>query len=751
MRKVFIAFISLAAISVIYLFYSRIGKTPPIPMDTDTGAEFIDSVADSNDSALENDVGMIGQVGLSTVRKARYITLNENKEIEREWGFERLLHEVRDLWEIEKPYMNIYQRNVKFYITADKGNVQVETAVGKSTPKDATFTGNVVIRILPEGSSNVKKSNIYLDDITFLSEKSQLTTAGPVKFVSEDAQMLGTGLELIYDDLLERLDYLRIIDLENLRIRSPQAGFRSDAGTQTDGPADTGSLAKMQQPDEPVVASDKGQTQTTVAQQTVEQGKACPERSRRGEYYKCIFGKNVFIDSPEQLVFAHDKIAINDIFWSKASNGQSNDADAGAAERGPQSPDVPNTNNVTVPKRGKPNELSQSIPSESSPDEPNESSGKFEDIVVTCDGGFIVTPMASAKADEYSHKFTPDASIILGAESPKELDDANGRTTFVTRTIDYSASTDDTVAVGASELKFYTSDLIRAEPNQTTVPVKVTSQKLLRFMPALNQVIFEGDCVCEMLREDPNGQQRYQISGPRFTVDLFPDKDKQSSDSAHQIKHFTADGGMVKLANVKTADERLLAGVELKCLKCDYDTALQLFLATGPGVIKLYNSDVPEPNSQPDKFSLNKPCWAVIENFHMLKYFFQKNQLIADAPSQDTLKVNYFPIIKNQVQYDQQVTVTAVHVQADLIEIAGGDLKLSTLSATGGITYEDQDKEFDGSKLFYDAGKSIITVQGNELQPCRFNDVPVDAIEWDLKTDKIKFEVTGPGALQLNR
>ncbi len=743
MRKIFIAFISLAAISVIYLFYSRIGKTPPIPMDTDTGAEFIDSVTDSNDSALDNDVGMIGEVGVSTVRKARYITLNENKEVEREWGFERLLHEVNDLWEIEKPYMNVYQRNVKFYITADKGNVQVETAVGKSTPKDATFTGNVVIRILPEGSSNVKKSNIYLDDITFLSEKSQLTTAGPVKFVSEDAQMLGTGLELIYDDVMERLDYLRIIDLENLRIRSSQAGFRSDARAQTDKPADTGGLAKTRQPDEPVVASDKGQTQTTVTRPEVEQGKAGPERSRRGEYYKCIFGKNVLIDSPEQLVFAHDKIAINDIFWSKASNGQSSKADARTAEQGPQSPDDANKNNVTVSKQKEPTESSQS--------EPNESSGKSEDIVVTCDGGFVVTPMASAKADEYSEKFSPNASIITGTESPKEMEDANDRTTFVTRTIDYSASTDDTVAVGASELKFYTSDLIQTEPNGTTVPVKVTSQKLLRFLPALNQVIFEGDCVCEMLRDDPNGQQRYQISGPRFTVDLLPDKDKQSSDSGHQIKHFTADGGVVKLANVKTVDERLLAGVELKCLKCDYDTALQLFLATGPGVIKLYNSDVPEPNSQPDKFSLNKPCWAVIENFQTLKYFFQKNQLVADAASQGVLNVNYFPIIKNQVQYDQQVTVTAVHAQADLIETAEGELKLSTLNATGGITYEDRDKEFNGSKLFYDAGKSTIAVQGDELQPCRFNGVPVDAIEWDLKTDKIKFEISGPGALQLNR
>jgi hypothetical protein len=252
-----------------------------------------------------------------------------------------------------------------------------------------------------------------------------------------------------------------------------------------------------------------------------------------------------------------------------------------------------------------------------------------------------------------------------------------------------------------------------------------------------------------MLREDPNGHQRYQISGQRFTVDLLPDKDKQPSDSGPQIKHFTADGGVVKLATVKMANEKVLGGVELKCLKFEYDTALQSFLATGPGVIKLYNSDVPEPNSQQDRFTLNKPCWAIIENFQTLKYFLDKNQLVANAPSQDSLKVNYFPIVNGQVLYDRQVTVTAVHVQADLIETAEGELKLSTLNATGGITYEDQDKEFNGSKLFYDAGKAIITVHGDELQPCHFNGVPVDEIEWDLKTDKIKFEIKGPGALQV--
>jgi hypothetical protein len=737
MRKFYIGFISLATVLVIYLLFSRLNKTPPI--DTRTGAEFAGAVADSNLGGFDSKVGMLGEVGVETIQKAKYINYNKNQEVEREWGFERLLHEERDIWEIEKPYMNIYRRNFKCYITADLGEVQVETAVGKSTPKDATFTGNVVVHILPEGSSNIKESRIYLDDIVFLSEKSQLSTANSVKFVSEDTQMLGTGLELVYDDEMERLEYLKIIHLESLRIKSSQTASLSSTKRQAEKPADAGGLAKTQKPDEPAVAVDKGEVQTSLARAEIEQAK--------GEYYKCVFSKNVLIDSPEQLIFAHDKISINDIFWSKASSSQSNEAGAGtaeqdrqgagAAEQSPQSPDAADANNVTAAKQN----------------EPNESPQQFEDIVVTCDNGFIVVPMDSTRTNKDFGKSSPEGAIVTGTERPKELEDANDRTTFLARIIDYSASTDDTVAVGASELKFYTNDLFQTEPNQTTVPalvpVKVTSQKLLRFLPALNQVIFEGDCVCEMLREDPNGLRRYVVSGQKFTVDLLPDKDKKSSDSGLQIKHFTADGGVVKLATVKKAGEKVLGSVELKCLKFEYDTVRQSFLATGPGLIKLYNSSIPDPNSQPDKFNLNKPCWAFIEDFQTLEYSLQTNQLVVDAASQGLLTVNYFPLIKTQVQYDRQATVTTPHVKAKFIETTQGELKLVALSATGGITYKDENKEFDGGRLFYDAGKSIVTVHGDELQPCHFNGNPVDAIEWNLMTDRTKFKISGPGALQM--
>lgn len=703
-RKFYVWLISLAVVLTMYLLVSRLSETPQI--ERGPAAESAGTVADFN-----SEIGMIGDVGVGVVRKARYIHLNENKEIDREFGFEKLLHEEGDNWEIEKPYMNIFRRNLKCYITADKGQVQVETAAGRTSPKDATLTGNVVIHILPENSGVIKESFIYLDDVIFISEKSQFSTAGPVKFVSQDAQMLGTGLELVYNDEADRLEFLRIIHLETLRLKgSSKTSLFPSQQTEVDSSAGVSSQVQTKLPDKPVAVVDFQKAKRTLApsQKTVEQ--------RAGEYYRCVFSKNVVIDTPEQLIFA-DQVSINNIFSPRSSSSKSNEADTVGEDNA-------ETTNVPVAR----------------PSEPNESPEEFVDIAVTCDGGIVITPMDSARAPEYSANSEPEVTET-DDKSPGNFDDVNGRTTLVAQKIDYCASTGETVATGPTELTFYVSDIMAAESgkNKTSIPVKVTAQKAAKFSAALNQVIFEGDCQCTMLREDPNSRQKYTLSAPKLTVDLSGDET-----SATGIDHLTAGGGVVRLATFKTADEKLLGGIELKCRKFDFDADRQLFLATGPGLIALDNSRVSEPNEPVGRFSLQRPCWAIIQNFDTLKYFLQSNQIIADAEHQGIL-IDYFPIV--QGQYARQISATAGHIQAFLYEAAGGQSELSTLSATGGITYEDEDKQFAGSRLFYDANESIITVHGDGAQPCLLNGAAVDAIELDLKTGKVKAKILGPGVL----
>jgi hypothetical protein len=78
-------------------------------------------------------------------------------------------------------------------------------------------------------------------------------------------------------------------------------------------------------------------------------------------------------------------------------------------------------------------------------------------------------------------------------------------------------------------------------------------------------------------------------------------------------------------------------------------------------------------------------------------------------------------------------------------------MEVATLTASGGITYEDGDNEFEGSELFYDHDKSILKIWGDESQPCYYNGVLVDEIEIDLKANRVNFKVPAPGTLQTDR
>jgi len=819
LRKLFIAVMSLAGVLAIYLIYSYVAETPQISVD---GADdFVRSPADGNAGEFGDRVGKIGDVGVDAVKKTKFIHRNKDKEVDREFGFETLLHEEKDRWEIEKPYLNIFQPNFTSYVTADKGTVDVETAVGRPTPKDATFAGNVVIHILPKDSNTIKESFLYLEDVEFLSEKTQFSTAGPVKFVSEDAQMLGRGLELVYNDQLQRLEFLRIVDLESLRLKGVQAvpGSAAAAKGRTSASTTTGAGT------EPTTAGTRATT-----------------RGGEGDYYKCVCSKNVLIDTPEQVVFANEQISISNIFWAKPSSKkpkEANDVDANDVK--PQE--------IAGTERSEPNKLP----------EPPLAGG---DIMVTCDGGVLVVPMNSNLPQEDSGKIGTNRG---NSNLKFEISNFKGRTTFVTRRVDYDASTGEAIAGGPSELTFYASNTSAADANKAPVPVRITAQKQTKFLPASNQVIFDGnclcvmpqqdpnvqgdytlsaptlivnlleekagkaaaisdvlatgpveltfyvddfagtgagkaalparvtarkeakflaasnqvvfedDCLCVMSREDPNFRETYLLSAAKLTVDLPRDTNDGSTgsppgaessgapsraasrdgSSGAGIEHLTASGGVVRLATVKTAGKKLLGGIELKCRQFDYDAREQLFLAAGPGVVKVDNSHIPEPNAQTPGFSLRRPCYAFLQNFDALKYFSKSNHLVADANSQGTLRIDYIPLIKGK--YGQHIVVTANHVEADLVKAADtpeAGTELATLAASGGITYEDDKNQFAGSRLFYDHGKSLINVRGDLPdvrggQPCYLNGTLVDGIEYNLKTGKAKARVAGPGTLQI--
>ena len=834
MRKLLIGIVSLGVVLGVYLFYSSLSSTPMI--EPDTGADLL-GAGDGNVAALEDAMGKIGDTGLGPVRKAKYITLNKTtKQVEREFGFERLLHEGRDVWEIEKPYVNVYRRNLTCYITADKGEVQVETAVGKTTPRDATFSSNVVIHIVPKGDSSVKESFVYLDDIVFLSDRSLISTAGPVKFVSEDAQMQGTGLDLIYDDQRERLEYFKITDLDSLRIKTTQAAVLS-GGSAAKAGMPGGDQAAIPDPNAtPVAGGPEGpQTPPPAAPPTAAPP---PDPQKQDVFYKCIVNRNVLVDAPDQMIFADEKLYLSDILWSKNSVDQSEEPNAGSGGGAQPAPAVVEQQSPSTEAASEPDIAVAEPPAE--PNEPNVPSEQAAFITVTCDGGLIIVPADSTR--DINDLTGTGGATASDSKRLELLETDGGRTKFFAQTIDYNAITEDVVAGGLTELVYYTGaagpgeaneppaplrvrarkgakyfkasnqailedclcrmpqtglsqprdvtftspeitvnipadqskqpDLLAAGPTRLVfytedanapasaagpIPVTVTARRQARYSGDTNQMLFEGDCRSTMLREDPNVLIEYVLLSDRLIVDLSRDANTASAGLAGGVKHLTASGRVVNLAATKTAKAggafaqdgaaKLLGAVELKCRQFDFDAVEQFFLATGPGLIKLINSAPAEPNQQAGRLSLRKPCVAVIDGFETLKYLIAENRIIADAGDRKML-VNYFSTVDGKPEHTR---AEASRVNIVLQQTPLGQTDLATLAATGGIYYEDTNNRFIGSKLFYDHKAGIVTVSGDESQPCYYNGFMVDGIKLDLNTDKVEANVVAPGALQTNR
>ncbi|MDH4239008.1 MAG: hypothetical protein OEW48_05565 [Phycisphaerae bacterium] len=713
-RKFRVWLISMGAVLAVYLLYSLISKTPRIEIDTD----FTDTFADGNSDGFGDKVGKIGKIGIGNVQKAEYIHLNEQKQVDRVLGFDRLFHKTENEYEGIKPYLNIFRRDLGCYITADRAEVRVETVLGKPTPKDAKFKGNVVAHIVPENSSDVKEGFLYLDDVTFISDTSQFLTPGPVKYVSQDVRMLGSGLELIYNEQLQRIEFLRVLDLDSAGLKSTQSPFFPTDKAKPHKPPDPNSKVQPRQPEKTVAPAQK-----------------------EAERYRCVFSKNVVVDSPEQLIFASEKLSVTNIFRPEDSEGQSDKADPNRADKVAitAADGAPNTENKLEPN---------------SPDSPNSlviEEKEPVEIVVTCDRGLVITPMDIAQADTNSALISLEQLLTTAREKLKQSICTIGRSVFISQRIDFSASTRDTIATGPSELTFYTDDLVRTEPNATVVPVKISARRKAQFLPLSNQALFEGDCQCRMQREDANSLQKFALSAPLLTVDLSREKDKRPSASAGTIEHLAAIGPTVRLQSTKTAGDKLLGGFELKCVKFEYDANDAngpFFLAAGPGTITVDNSTISEPNSDAGRFSLRKRCYAVVENFDTLKYLLETNQIIAEAEGRGLI-VDYFPIVDGKA--DQHVTVTAGRVVANLLETPDSRTEISTLLATGGVTYNEKDKEFAGSRLFYDALKAVLTVRGDASNPCIYNGTLVDRIEYDLKTGNVKFQIVGPGVIQRKR
>lgn len=718
-RKLVIALLVLAPLLLIYLLYTRLDGGDDIDLTVRERVE--DTRPRRATPPSDANTGRIGGIGVGTVRQTQFFHKNERGVVDREFGFDELLHRQGDQWEITKPYMRLFLPGFRCHVTANRGQVHCETALSGPVPGDAMFSGNVVIHVMPnEPNDLLAETYIYLDDVAFIAEQSLFATSGPIKFVSRVGQLVGRGLELVYDQGRNRLERFRIQQLESLRLRSadllPLATTGRNPGAP--GPRDAG-------PAQPTEPADANRPAIAGADVPIEPA---------SDLYECVFWKNVRIETPEQIVAARRWLTINNILWSN-SNAAAPETAAVASPPGPEQdpPDV-------VPYPG-PNALDTSPSSFVALSSLPESAF---DVVVTCDGGFVVGPKGIGTAAPEPNETT---AVALDAEVTPELGSDPNRQTLYAEQIDVDAATSDIDLAGPVQIGFVidVGDLT-GRPGEP-VPMTVTAQDAVRFLAATNQIHLQGDCTA-MLRQTVAAAdgtsfiEEYALSAPTLALDLIQEPNVS-------VRRLATSGGWVSVHGVRRIGDET-SGWVLEGTRLDGDITGESLVLIGPGQLSVHNPQstgaAADPNADAGAFSLRQPCIARMKGFERLTYSTAAQRIV--AASNDWMELSYLPILDDG-SYGPVATAYAGHIEVLLEPTPDDRVELDRLIASQGILYEDDTQQFAGSRLTYEHGAGRVRVTGDAAWPCYYNDVPVDQIDMDLSGRNASGQIQNFGTLQI--
>ncbi|MCI0500057.1 MAG: hypothetical protein L0Y36_10355, partial [Planctomycetales bacterium] len=371
MRKVIIGLISVMAIGLVFWGYMQVMDTtlPPPPAARQT-ADLPMPRPDNSDDRQP------GQTVIHGAQQSRYVILDPvTKETRRVLGFQKLLNPEAgsSRWQVEKPYLIFYESGYQCRVESDSGTFQIETAGTNAEPKDvqdAQLHGNVVIHLTPQAGGKISDTFIYMDDLTFSSERSEFVTDGPVKVASDQIRLDGFGLILIFDAAKSRIEYMHIRDLDELRL------INMAASASTAVAPDATSSAKPDRPQSVSPQTPRDVSSVTTAADSQEAAPAAPS-----DYYQCILDNNVVIYYGDQLrVAGADQVAIQNILFSKMNTAGGQEEPSPADQK----------TDVSEPRRSRP------APAAKTPSSPPTADSGC-DVVVSCDGGIILKPMQDMK------------------------------------------------------------------------------------------------------------------------------------------------------------------------------------------------------------------------------------------------------------------------------------------------------------------------------------------------------------------
>ena len=724
LRKIIVGLTVLVILLGVYVGYTRWGGDTPIETQAmpQPGPNDLTPIP-------EGQAITYGGVSIVQLKDTRLFRMGPDNNIKQDIRFLDLHQRQGNQVEVTRPFMTLYEDKFKCSVTAEKALIQLESALEKFTPGDATFSGNVVIHIVSTDPNRASEAFIYLDDVVFTAAKSLFSTTGPVRFVSQMARLEGRGMELLYDEQRARLELFRIQTLSKLLLRSKAFAEFKDSKDSSERPKQ-----------KPTAASTAGRSEPRSAPTAASAGPAPVA-------YECVLWKDVRIMVPERVVVAQDRFSIDNILWPGSKTEEPHRAET--TKKKPADPPKVEPNEAQSPALAQKDVQDAASSNALTLDSLPES---LFDVVVTCGGGLVIRPMGTTSPDNPALKDAGDEAVA----HPEDFEDAS-RQPIVARRIEVDASKRNATLVGPVRMEFLmdANDPAGSGVGGRKVPVSVTARNYVRYLSDSNQIVLDGNCVATAQMTEPN--VTIELTSSTLTLDLIEDPNAKKNvaqgslmrGASMDLKQATASGGfelhILQKAALETTGELYMQGTRL-----EYDAQRKDWMATGPGQVVMHNSQEASGKEDANGMSLRKPCWALLKKFDRLTYSEATNHIMAESESRQ-LQVDYFELVKEHPdQFSKHIQADVGHIDIELAEADDKRMELASLKASEGVAFRDGAQQFDASTLFYDQRKGLMSIRGDASRPCYLNGALVDGIEINMKTGQINTTLISPSTVNVS-
>ncbi len=243
--------------------------------------------------------GKLGGIDITVMYNPTFQNRKDGK-ITQEFGWLGKLNYSRaNYWEMEEPFIRIFQSNMTIEVTARYGKMQTDTVAGEMQLEDASFSGEVCIHVSPTEESKVEECWIHMEEMVFISDRSEFSSEGEISFRSLSLDMEGHDLHFVYNNFERKVQFFRLDDLDHMVVRVPDSGlfFRDQVPVPTPG----SSAVVIRDPNE---------------KEDLPQALAA---ALAGQLYHCRLHRNVMLQTPKQAIYSGEGVVLTHILWPKGA------------------------------------------------------------------------------------------------------------------------------------------------------------------------------------------------------------------------------------------------------------------------------------------------------------------------------------------------------------------------------------------------------------------------------------------------